>query len=239
VSNSGVIYLSAIVLLLFYFSVQLAFLLTGVRPQLFSRAPREILNISFSHNLVPFLVVFFCLLIPFILSFFLAFKKWGTYSKVNYNKGYFKLFLPLIAVGFILPPLFMSNIIVQRYPKVILRATMEDMHTIGRALKHYIEDYNQAPRANSIKELSTILQPFYIKTLPLADAWENEILYKVDPRNPKHYWIGSPGSDGKFQGFDQKGTWKFKEVEKGQDIVLANGDFTYKPDLEDSNLRKK
>ena len=112
-----------------------------------------------------------------------------------------------------------------------LRATMNDMHTVGRALKHYIHDYNQAPKANSILELSKILQPFYIKTLPLADAWGNEILYKVDPKNPKNYWVGSPGSDVKFQGFDQKGTWKFEEGEKGQDIVLANGDFTYKPDL--------
>ncbi|UCH95266.1 MAG: nuclear transport factor 2 family protein [Candidatus Aminicenantes bacterium] len=113
-----------------------------------------------------------------------------------------------------------------------LKATMSDMHTVGRALKHYIEDYHRAPQTNSIKELSKILQPFYIKTLPLADAWKNEILYKVDPKNPKNYWIGSSGSDGKFEGFDQKGTWNFEEGEKGQDIVLANGDFTYMPNLE-------
>lgn len=113
-----------------------------------------------------------------------------------------------------------------------LKATMSDMHTIGRALKHYIDDYNKAPQTDSIKKLSKILQPFYIKTLPLADAWENELLYKVDPKNPKNYWIGSPGSDGKFEGFDQKGTWKFEEGEKWQDIVLANGDFTYMPNLE-------
>jgi hypothetical protein len=118
-----------------------------------------------------------------------------------------------------------------------LKATMSDMHTIGRALKYYTEDYNQAPKANSIKEVSTIVQPFYIKTLPLADAWENEILYKVDPKDPKRYWIGSPGSDGKFQGFDQKGTWKSKTGEKGQDIVLANGDFTYMPDLDEKKQK--
>ena len=230
----GIALLGTIIfLLLFHFSVQLACLLTGVRPQLFSWAPQGILNINFSGNLVPSLVVSFCLLIPFILSFVLAFKKWGTYSKGNYNRGYFKLFIPFIAVGFILSTLFMCNSIVRRHHKVMLRATMGDMHTVGRALKHYIEDYNQAPQANSIKELRKILQPFYIKTLPLADAWENEILYKVDPKNPKNYWIGSPGSDGKFEGFSQEGTWKIEEGEKGQDIVLANGDFTYMPDLEE------
>jgi type II secretory pathway pseudopilin PulG len=178
-------------------------------------------------------VVCSCLLIPYILSFFLAFKKWGTYSKENYNKSYFKLFLPLIAVGFILSTLFVYNIIVQRYHEVMLRATMADMYTIGKALKYYIKDYNQAPKTNSIKELSKILQPFYIKTLPLADAWENELLYKVDPGEPGKYWVVSPGSDGKFEGFDQEGTWKFEKEEKGQDIILADGDFTYKPDLEE------
>jgi hypothetical protein len=114
-----------------------------------------------------------------------------------------------------------------------LKATMSDMHMVGRALKHYIDRYHRAPQADSIKELSTILQPVYIKTLPGTDAWENELLYKVDPGEPGKYWVASSGSDGKFEGFDQKGTWKFEEGEKGQDIVLANGDFTYKPDLEE------
>jgi len=108
---------------------------------------------------------------------------------------------------------------------------MKAMYTIGLALKNYIEDYSKAPQVDSIKKLSILLQPFYIKTLPLADAWENEFLYKVDPGNPAKYWIGSRGSDGKFQGFDQTGTWEFKTGEKGQDIVLSNGNFTYKPDL--------
>jgi ketosteroid isomerase-like protein len=120
-----------------------------------------------------------------------------------------------------------------------LRATMSDMHTVGRALKHYIDDYHRAPQTDSIKKLSIILQPFYIKTLPLTDAWENELLYKVDPGDPGKYWVGSPGSDGKFEGFDQEGTWKLEASEKGQDIVLANGNFTYKPDLEDSNRSEK
>jgi hypothetical protein len=114
-----------------------------------------------------------------------------------------------------------------------LRATMGDMHTIGRAIKSYMQDLGHAPKAASIKELKRIIQPFYIKTLPLTDAWENELLYKVDPKNPKNYWIGSSGSDGKFEGFDQEGTWKFEEGEKGQDIVLANGDFTYMPNLKE------
>ena len=222
-------------LFLFSFSIQLAFLLKGVRPQsisqqgIFSWGILEFWYNNFSRNLV---VVCFCLLIPYILSFILAFKKWGTYSKENYDKSYYNLLLPLIAVGFILYTLFAYNIIVRRYQEVMLRTTMDDMFTIGWALHDYIDDYKQAPQANSIKELSKILQPFYIKTLPLADAWENEFLYKVDPGEPGKYWIASPGSDGKFEGFNQEGTWKVEKEEKGQDIILTtNYEFTYKPDL--------
>jgi hypothetical protein len=230
----GIALLGTIIFLqLLKFSVQLTFLLKGLRPQSTAWGIMERWYIDFNRGLVPFLVVCIFLLIPYILSFFLAFKKWGTYSIENYNKSYFKLFLPLMAAGFILYTIFVYNIIAGSYHKVMLRTTMGDMSTIGRALHNYIKDYNQAPRANSVEELGKILQPVYIKTLPLADAWENELLYKVDPGEPVKYWVGSPGSDGKFKGFDQEGTWKFEKREKGQDIILTNGDFTYGPDLEE------
>jgi hypothetical protein len=226
-------------LLLFYFSNQLAFLLKGLRPQNVAWGIMVRWYIDFNRSLVPFLVVFIFLLIPYILSFSLAFKKWGTYSKENYNKSYFKLFLPLIAVGFILSTLFIYNSIVRRYHEVMSRATMRDMSHIGMALYCYIDDLNQAPKAKSVKELAKILQPFYIKNLPLSDAWGNEFLYKVDTGDPGKYWVASPGSDGKFKGFDQEGTWKLEEGEKGQDIILTNGGFTYKPDLEEKKKKKK
>lgn len=92
----GITLLGTIILiLLFKFSIRLVFLLEGTGPRgIFKNFP------------VAFLAICLCLLMPYIVSFFLTFKKWGTYSKENYNKNYFKLFLPLIAVGFILLTLF-------------------------------------------------------------------------------------------------------------------------------------
>jgi ketosteroid isomerase-like protein len=109
-----------------------------------------------------------------------------------------------------------------------LDATMSDIHVIGRAIAKYMEDNDQAPKAGTIKEVAKLIQPFYIKTCPLEDAWGNDLIYKIDPKNPKNYWIASPGSDGKFDGFDQEGSWS-PCSENGQDIVLYRGDFQYCP----------
>ncbi len=111
-----------------------------------------------------------------------------------------------------------------------LKATMSDIHVIGRVVTLYLEDYPHAPKAETIKEVAKITQPFYIKTCPLKDAWGNDLIYKVDPKNPKNYWVASPGSDGKFNGFNQKGTWSPKN-ENGQDIVLYNGKFQYRAEV--------
>jgi hypothetical protein len=112
----GIALLGTIIFLqLFIFSAQLAPLLKGLKPQSLPFGILGLLTINFSRDLVPFLAVCFCLLIPYILSFFLAYKKWGTYSKENYNKSYFKLFLPMIAVGFILSTLYVSTLIHERF----------------------------------------------------------------------------------------------------------------------------
>lgn len=110
-----------------------------------------------------------------------------------------------------------------------LKATMGDIHVVGRVVTLYMEDYHHAPKAKTIKEVAKVTQPFYVKTCPLQDAWGNDLIYKVDPKNPKNYWVASPGSDGKFNGFDQEGTWS-PDNENGQDIILHNGKFQYRPE---------
>jgi len=117
-----------------------------------------------------------------------------------------------------------------------LKATMSDIHVIGRVVSLYMEDYHYAPKVKTIKELAKMTQPFYIKTCPLEDAWGNDLIYKVDPKDPKNYWVASPGSDGKFNGFDQEGTWS-PDNENGRDIILHNGNFQYRPEEEKECLK--
>jgi flagellar basal body-associated protein FliL len=109
-----------------------------------------------------------------------------------------------------------------------LKTTMGDMKTIGLVVSNYSEDLKHAPKAETIKAFAGITQPFYIKTCPLEDGWGNRLLYKFDKKNPMNYWVASAGSDEKFDGFDQKGTWD-PNNDKGQDIVFFNGKFVYGP----------
>ncbi|UCH95263.1 MAG: ABC transporter permease [Candidatus Aminicenantes bacterium] len=129
----GIALLEIIVFLqLICFSRQLAFLLKSGR--FYTPAGWDmftLLTFDFSNILVPFLVVYICLLLPYIISFVLTFKKWGTYSKENYNKSYFKLFLPLIAVGFIISTLFVTTLIRERFHAYYLTSKHQLIETHG------------------------------------------------------------------------------------------------------------
>lgn len=110
-----------------------------------------------------------------------------------------------------------------------IKATIGDMKTIGTALESYITDYYKAPEVESFAELKKILEPFYIKTLPLTDAWGNPFhYYHGTGESQDAYAVGSGGSDGKFEGFEQKGTYTDT---KGKDIIFSNGEFTFAPEI--------
>ena len=69
--------------------------------------------------------------------------------------------------------------------------------------------------------------PTYIEEATLMDDWGNRFLYKVDTQN-NTFRLASGGSDGQFQGFDQKGTY----IEfKGQDIIFYDTDFVFQPEF--------
>jgi hypothetical protein len=108
-----------------------------------------------------------------------------------------------------------------------IKATMIDMKAIGSCIEDYILDFYKSPEAESFAELEKLLSPFYIKVLPLTDAWGNPFHYYHGTGDDKdNYAIGSGGSDGKFDGFDQKGT--YTDI-YGKDIIFSNGKFTFVP----------
>ena len=71
------------------------------------------------------------------------------------------------------------------------------------------------------------LVPEFIAEEQLMDAWGNPFHYKIDTRN-NTFWLASGGSDGRFQGFDQKGT--FFDLD-GQDIISYDNDLVFQPDF--------
>jgi len=97
----------------------------------------SLFKIDFSYNLVPFLLVCLCLMLPFLISFVLAFKKWGIQSKENYNKGFLKLFVPLIAAGFIVSTFFVYVLRVRDYPDYYLTANHRLIETSPYSTRLY------------------------------------------------------------------------------------------------------
>ncbi|MCP5108172.1 MAG: hypothetical protein GY950_32595, partial [bacterium] len=111
------------------------------------------------------------------------------------------------------------------------KATMGDMKTIGLAIDSYMTDHNKAPEGKTLLEIKDKLQPFYIKTLPLKDAWGKDFHYSHGTTDNKVYYaIGSGGKNGVFKGWDRTEVYIVTTM-KGfdKDIIFSNGKFTFGP----------
>jgi len=109
--------------------------------------------------------------------------------------------------------------------KAKVNSTMATLKTLGLAIEGYLVDNAKSPQAGSPAELQTLLAPFYIKELPLKDAWGNDLLYKKTGTDG--YLIASPGKDGVFKGWDQKGEYPAGQFD--EDIIFYAGIFVYGP----------
>lgn len=152
-----------------------------------------------------------------LFVFFLVFSGWGF--QINAQEE-----LPLLKdVG-----------INQQYQE-----TMKDMIFLSGPLLDYVEHFNKAPQANTFKELlkmdcgngltvaEFLFDEIPEEQIPLKDVWENDFLYKYQENR---FWIGSPGSDGKFGGFEQIGAYLTdKSHMQGKDIILSNSRFVLFP----------
>lgn len=112
-----------------------------------------------------------------------------------------------------------------------LKVTIRNMIQLGRAIHAYRAERGYPPKITEIDQLKTY-EDFISKYaadgthLPLEDGWGNYLYYKTDEND---YWLGSAGSDGRFEGFAQKGM--YTDVE-GKDVILSNGRFIYYPQLD-------
>lgn len=108
-----------------------------------------------------------------------------------------------------------------------MKITVNILITTARAVQSFIKDYEYAPEVDSLEELHYYKNfvPLYIKSLVTQDAWGNPLHYKAEG---DRFWLGSGGSDGKFEGFDQEGTYTDWQ---GKDIVLSGSTLTYGPKM--------
>jgi hypothetical protein len=131
-------------------------------------------------------------------------------------------------------PILQPVSISQQYQK-----TMKDMELLGEAILGYVTHVHKAPEANSLRQLIqldcgnglTIAEFFFDqipeKQIPLKDVWENDFLYSYQG---DRFWIASPGSDGKFDGFQQTGGYPDTDQQlPGKDLILSNEGFVFSP----------
>jgi len=101
------------------------------------------------------------------------------------------------------------------------KRVMADMRAIGTALEAYEVDHREYPDAGSVDELRPLLEPTYIKKLPMTDGWNRALQFSS---RADGYQIVSLGKDGVAQGCDGGAT------EFGSDICFVNGQFTQWPE---------
>jgi general secretion pathway protein G len=109
------------------------------------------------------------------------------------------------------------------------KATMADLRSIATAVEAYKIDQGAYPRSDGWVPVAVIrphVEPSYIRTLPLADAWGNTLLYSSDGQR---YRIASPGADGAADA-------PYDDVVPGtttgtfsSDIVFGDGQFLQWP----------
>jgi hypothetical protein len=124
--------------------------------------------------------------------------------------------------------------------------TVESMKVLQEAVLDYIYENLTAPEAKTVAELleydvgnGLTFAKFFLSDvpedqIPSKDAWGNDLLYKY---KKEKFLIASPGSDGKFEGFDQRGVYRdsYQELE-GKDIIISNEGFVYFP-IDDRHSR--
>jgi general secretion pathway protein G len=111
------------------------------------------------------------------------------------------------------------------------KATMGDIKSVGTALEVYATDNSMIPSEASLTVLSTenYFIPFYIKVIPLSDAWGTPWDYTPDAFPTDQYAITSWGRDKTLGGFATEMYQVTEMKDFDNDITFSNGQFTLGP----------
>ena len=101
------------------------------------------------------------------------------------------------------------------------KRTMADMRSVGTAVESYAVDNNVYPTANTAAALKLLVEPIYIKTMPVADGWSNNF---VVASITTQYTLSSNGKDGVATTCAAGTTSTFAD-----DICFINGQFLRYP----------
>ena len=106
------------------------------------------------------------------------------------------------------------------------KRSMADLRSIGTAVEAYSVDTNIYPTAADISAAQAVLEPTYIKKLPLTDGWNNAMVYQAGATSGAGYTVRSTGKGGASQGSPTGG----KTTTFADDIIFVDGQFTQWPE---------
>lgn len=102
--------------------------------------------------------------------------------------------------------------------------TMEDMRAFGSAILSYTMETDAYPTASNLAAVAKLLEPQYIRKLPLQDQWKHDFNYIYDSEKDQ-FWLVSYGSDGKPDKglYNAKGIPIAKACQGPESDCLQNG----------------
>ena len=105
------------------------------------------------------------------------------------------------------------------------KRSMADIRSIGTAAEAYAVDNNFYPSAGNIGALAPVIEPVYIKKLPLQDGWNNAMVYTPGTVVGAGYTVYSTGKGG-VDDADTGGKTNIFSA----DIVFVDGQFAQWPE---------
>ena len=106
------------------------------------------------------------------------------------------------------------------------KRTMADIRSIGTAVEAYSVDTNIYPTAADISALRTVIEPIYIKKLPLTDGWNTGMIFQPSSTAGAGYTVRSYGKGAQAEGSPTGG----KTTDFTKDIIFVDGQFTQWPE---------
>lgn len=144
-------------------------------------------------------------------------------------KGFFKGFFTIVflaLIGFAVYKIIGNKFVgVDSAAKTKQKYTLtcSRIVTIATALDEAFEEAIEVPDAKLAVELRSLVER-YTKDAIYKDAWGNDLLFQFG--DGAEFYIASPGSDGRFNGFDNQG---FYSSLPGQDIIARRGGWRLAP----------
>src|SRR6188768_3912793 len=79
------------------------------------------------------------------------------------------------------------------------KRTMADIRSIGTAIEAYSVDNNIYPIATDANALASVLQPTYIKKMPITDGWNTGFVFTQGATPGAGYTLTSTGKGGQVE----------------------------------------